>query len=137
MGKFHNINDLMVDEEAAADGVELSFANGRFITIKRAGASNKKYKSTMARVFKPHMMTTGLISASDEEAIKLLEEVYAEAIVTGWRGFKDAEGKEIIFTKGNCVELFKDAPEIFEILQGEASKFSNFARRDEEDAGKK
>jgi hypothetical protein len=137
MGKFQNINDLKVDEDAEANGVELAFANGRFISITRAGSSNKKYKSTMARVFKPHMMTTGVISASDEEASKLLKEVYAESIVVGWRGFKDAEGKEINFTKSNCIELFDDAPEIFEIVQNEASKFSNFARRDEEEAGKK
>ncbi len=137
MGKFNNINDLIADEKAEETGIDLAFGNGRFITVSRSCANNKKYKTTMARVFKPHTMTTGLITASDEEAVELLQEVYAEAIVLGWRGFKDSDDKEIAFNKENCIELFSEAPEIFDTVQREAAKFTNFARRDEETAAKK
>lgn len=136
MGKFNNILDLTEDETAETEGVELAFGKGRFITILRAGAGNRKYKSAMARVFKPYISVNGSISASDEEATELLKEVYAESIVIGWRGFQDTDDAEIPFNKQNCIELFDASPEIFSNVQEQAGKFSNFARREVDDAGK-
>lgn len=136
MGKFKNITDLTADDEVEKEGVELSFGKGRFVTIKRSGSSNRKYKSALARIFKPYLSVSGVISASDDEATDLLKEVYAESVVVGWRGFKDNAGKEMDFSKKHCIELFTEAPEVFEHIQAEAAKFSNFARRDEEEAGK-
>lgn len=137
MGKFKNINDLKSDEELETDGIDLAFGNNRFVTILRSGATNRKYKTTLARVFKPYTSAAGLLTATDDEATELLREVYSEAVVKGWRGFLDTENKEIPYTKANCIELFKDAPEIFDIVQTEAAKFSNFARREAEASGKK
>ena len=134
--KFNNIEDLQVDEDLATDGIDLAFGNGRFITIVRTGSTNRKYKAVLARVFKPYTSATGIMTATDDEATKLLKDVYAETVVVGWRGFKDAQKKDIPFTKPNCVELFDEAPELFDVVQTEAAKFSNFARRDVEQAGK-
>ena len=136
MGKFTNINDLQVDEDLQKDGIDLAFGNGRFITVTRTGSTNRKYKTVLSRVFRPYTSATGVMTATDEEATHLLKEVYAESVVVGWRGFKDAEDKEIPFNKSNCIELFTDAPELFDVVQSEAAKFSNFAQREVEQAGK-
>lgn len=136
MGKFKNIIDLTADEAAEAEGVELSFGKGRFITVKRSGVANRKYKACMARIFKPYMAVNGVVTASDEEATILLQEVYAETVVVGWRGFLDNADKEMTFSKKHCMELFTEAPELFEHVQDQAGKFSNFARRDVEESGK-
>ena len=136
MGKFNNIVDLTADEEVEKEGIELSFGKGRFITIVRSGATNRKYKSTMARVFKPYLSVSGVVSASDEEATELLHKVYSETVVIGWKGFKDNADKDMPFSAKHCMELFKEAPEVFEHVKLEAEKFSNFARRDEQEAGK-
>lgn len=136
MGKFNNIADLQADDSLLKEGIDLSFGNSRFITVTRTGANNRKYKTVLARIFKPYTSATGVMTASDDEATKLLKEVYAESVVLGWRGFTDIEKKEIPFNKKNCIELFDDAPEIFDIVQIEAAKFSNFAQREVEQAGK-
>ncbi len=136
-GKFKNINDMIADEDAENDGIELSFGNGRFITVTRAGPSNRKYKTTMARVFKPHQKVVGgALALGDDAAEDLMKEVYAESIVVGWKGFIGNDDKEIVFSKEACIELFTEAPEIFDAVRSESSKFANFARRDVEEAGK-
>lgn len=136
MGKFKNINDMKVDEDAEKDGIELSFGLGRFITITRAGPSNRKYKVTMAKVFKPHQSIGGVLKIGDDAADDLMKEVYADSVVTGWRGFIGNDDKEIQFNKKNCLELFNESPEIYDSVRTESAKFSNFARRDVEVGGK-
>ena len=106
MGKFSNINDLQSDDASEKLGIDLAFGNGRFITIRRSASTNRKYKTTLARLFKPYTSTTGVITSSDDEARDLLKEVYAEAIVVGWKGFAGADGNDIAFNKKNCIELF-------------------------------
>jgi len=136
MGNFANIDDYKSDEKAENDGIDLSFGNARFITITRAGSSNRKYKSVMGRLFKPHTKATGELSLSDDEANDLMKKVYAESIVVGWRGFKDESKKDIPFSKENCFELFTVSPEIFDIVREQSAKFSNFARGEAQDSGK-
>ena len=134
--EFGNITDMLADEDAERNGIDLAFGNGRFIVITRSGMSNRKYKSVMSRVFKPHQNVSGAVSMSDDVALDLMKEVYAESVVIGWRGFVDGEGKNIPFSKETCIELFKASPNIFEIVQAESAKFSNFARREIEESGK-
>ena len=134
--KFANITDMLSDEKAEKDGVELAFGNGRFIVVMRSGVANRNYKSVMSRIFKPHQNVTGAVSMTDAAALSLIKEVYAEAVVLDWRGFVDAEGKNIPYSKNNCVDLFTASPQIFEIVQSESAKFSNFARREIEESGK-
>lgn len=136
MGKFNNITDLQSDERIEEDGVDLNFGKGRVITIRRAAASNRKYKTAMARTFKPHQKIGGTLTVDDETAEQLLREVYAESIVVGWKGFIGPDGKHVTFSKANCIELFTDAPEIFDHVKNESAKFSNFAKGDVEAAGK-
>ena len=134
--KFGNISDLQADEMVEKEGIELAFGKGRVLIVTRSGLANRRYRTVLARAMKPYTSATGVITGSDEEVTDKLYEVYAEAVVLGWRGFKDSEGKDIPFNKSNCVELFTDAPEIFEVVRNESAKFSNFARRDTEEAGK-
>ena len=133
---FGNISDMQADPVAEETGIDLAFGNGRFITVKRSGSSNREYRACMKRVFEPHQKPGGALSTTDDVATELLKEVYAESIVVGWKGFKDGEGKDIPYTKANCIALFENADEIFDHVQTEASRFSNFARKEIEDSGK-
>lgn len=136
MGKFTNIEDYEADEKLEEVGIDLSFGKGRFITIVRSGLTNRKYRSVLASTFKPHTIANGKISLSDDEANDLMKKVYAKSVVIGWKGFKDKDNKDIPFNEKNCVELFTDSPEIYNIVQDQSSKFSNFAIGEVKDAGK-
>lgn len=135
MGKFGNITDLQADKDLETQGIDLAFGGGRFITVARSGGSNRKYRTLMAEVYKPHKRALENGTLDDDTAGRLLREVFAKTVVLGWKGWKYADGKEIPYSGKACEELFEEAPEVFDIVQDESGKFANFAVQEVEEAG--
>jgi len=135
MGKFGNIADLQADKILETQGIDLAFGGGRVITVARSGGSNRKYRSMMAEVYKPHKRALENGTLDDETAGRLLREVFAKTVVLDWKGWTDENGEPVPFSFENCVSLFEDAPEIFDVVQDESGKFSNFSMQEVEDTG--
>lgn len=132
---FSNVVDLQADEGLEKDGIELAFGNARYITVARSGGGNRKYRAALAEAYKPHKAALDRGTLDEETASKMLREVFAKAVVLDWRGWLDKNQEEIPYTWDSCMELFKEVPEIFRIVQDEAEKFSNFVKQEVEDSG--
>ena len=76
----------------------------------------------------------------NDEAIKKLEdqkrrdmaELYADHIITGWKGVKDENGKTMSFNRDNVIKLLTDLDALFADIMEQAAKDANFAKEQEE-----
>lgn len=129
--------DLFKNNEnlEAGQGVTLEYP-GFSITIHRAGGSNKKFANILSAKMKPyrHQLDRGIMD--DEISARILREAYAEGVVVGWNNVKDAEGKEMPFSKENVIKLFTDLPDLFADVRTQAENVSLF-REEQEKADEK
>lgn len=132
---FGNIVDLQADDGLENEGIDLDFGHGRSIRVARSGGGNRKYRAALTEEYKKNKSLLDRGTLDDDEAGAMLRKVFARTVVLDWSGWLDSKGEEIPFTWDSCMELFKEAPEIFRIVQDESEKFSNFARKEEEDSG--
>ena len=132
---FGNIKDLQTDEVMETEGIDLAFGNDRFITIARAGGANRKYRTTLSALAKPHKSAMERGSLDEKTATEMMHKVYARAVVLDWRGWADAEGNPIPCTEENIIALFEAAPTVFDAVRDESDKFSNFTTEEVKEAG--
>lgn len=121
------LHELASDTAKEKDGIDLDFGDFKF-TIARAGGANQRYRRILAAKFKPFQRQIQNDTLSDEKAEQILAETYAEAVILGWSGITDDEGKEIPFTKENCVKFLLDERfhDIVETIRREADRAANF-----------
>jgi len=123
---FGNIGDYQTEADIEMDGVIIPFKKGRSITIRRAGGSNQAYTDYAAMRFKETKRQTKTGDVEEDVAREVMYDIYATKVVIGWAGWKDKEGKDIPFTKQNCMKLFQESREIYAIIFEEAQNLDNF-----------
>lgn len=109
----------------SGEGVKLEYP-GFSITIHRAGGSNKKFAQVLAAKMKPHRQKFERGVLDDETSERIVLETYAESIVVGWDGVKDAKNKKMAFTVDNVIKLFTDLPDLYADIKRQAAELSNF-----------
>ena len=112
----------------AGQGVKLQYP-GFSITIHRAGGSNKRFAQVLAAKMKPHRQRHERGLLDDETADRIMLEAFAESVVVGWEGVKDAKNKAIKFSVENVIKLFTDLPDLFADVKSQALNAAVF--RDE------
>lgn len=130
------------DPKAETDGIKMQFGEGTFITLARAGGSNKAYQKAAERFARPHRQAIERGIIDPKVADGILHETYAEAVVLGWEGVLDPKtvrkdpdtgeitGDELPFTRENVIYLFRALPELFEDVKDKASNAANFRAGD-------
>lgn len=118
---------FQTDKSAEREGITLDFGPeiGRFV-IARAGGANERYKAAARRIVGPHQRAIDMGLIGDDQARELIAECFAEAVILGWSGVKNAEGQEIPFSKQACKALLLELPDLFDCIRDEATKVSNF-----------
>lgn len=111
------------------DGIVLDYGTAK-IRVRRAGGSNRKFSDLLTKKLRPYKRQLENETLDPDTGTRVMAEVYAEAIVTGWEGVTDSADKPLPFTRDNCVKLFLDLPDLFRDVQEQAQKLANF--REEE-----
>jgi hypothetical protein len=115
------------DKKVEEDGIDIDY--GEFqIKIARSGGANQKYAKTLEILTKPHRRAIQTETADVKLVQKLLVEAHAKAVVLGWTGVKDREGKPMKFSVDNCIKLFNDLPDLFSDVQEQAAKTGLFRK---------
>jgi hypothetical protein len=112
-------------------GITLDFGGGATVTIHRAGGTNAKFMRAAAK------RRARLNAAKNDldASLRVLAEVYAEAIVLGWTGI-ELDGKAVPYSKENVIAAFVAVPEFFNMIRQEAEEAGNFRDGEREaDAG--
>ena len=124
------------DNLESGKGVDLDYGESGVITIHRAGGSNQKYKRVAAQKLKPFSRQIKLGTADPEVIDRVMAEIYAEAVIIGWKGVKGEDGKNLSFTKENVVKILTDLPDLFEDIQNQAESLSTFRANQAEEIAK-
>lgn len=124
-----------VDDQLMRDGVDVRFGADAFITLKHSGAANREFQAALTeRVARNWSAFSAHERLAQQEAVA--QEIFAEQIVIGWRGV-ELKGQPLSFSKENVLKLFRAYPVVWERVQAEAGRLSNFQREAVADAGKK
>jgi hypothetical protein len=114
------------DKKAEQEGIMLDYGDGLEIRIARAGGSNIKFEKVVQQKFKKYdrLLKNDLLET--EQMREVMREVLAETVVLGWNGVTDKEGNPLTFNKENCIQLFKNLPDLFEDVLEQSRKSALF-----------
>ena len=92
------------------------------------------YARAFARITKPHRRQMDAGTLDEELSKELHAEIYAEAIVVGWRGINKRETDEPIpFNKVEVVKFLLAVPEVFQIIKNSAESMDTFRQEEIEE----
>lgn len=120
-------------ESLEKDGIEIQYgenSKGKDIVFKiaRAGGSNAEFNKAMERLTKPYRRHIQQGTLDNKVADDIYRTAFIDAVLLGWEGVEDQNGKDIPFTKEAAHELFKSLPELFNDLRDQASNMALFRK---------
>lgn len=132
------------DSSMETSGIVAVYDHQKFL-LARAGGANEKFKRTLAAKMKPHRHAIDNETMSEDTAMRIQAEVFAESVVLKAEVLQVVDGKEtwvpglegptgevLPFTKENLVQMFLDLPELFADVRGLSMKAANFRRQQDE-----
>lgn len=114
------------DKKAEQQGITLDYGDGLEIQIARAGGSNIKFEKTVQAKMRKYGLQAKHDLLEPEQMREVMREVLAETVVLGWKGVTNREGTELEFSRENCIQLFKDLPDLFEDVLEQSRKAALF-----------
>lgn len=111
-------------------GIHLDYGGFR-VTIARAGGANKRFAKIADAKSKPYRRAIQTETLDADVSMRLLREVYAEAVVVNWevkqedkwvQGIEGPDGKVLPFNRGNILKTFEALPDLFMDIQSQATK---------------
>ncbi len=123
---------FQTDKALEKEGIILDYGDFK-IKIARAGGANAAFQKALTSKIRPYKRQIDAGTIPDDVAEKLFLDVYAEAVVLGWEGVTDENGKPLPYSKENAVKLFSDLPDLFRDVQNQAAAISNFRAEVTED----
>jgi len=106
------------------------------VKLRRAGLRNTEWKRSYNATVKPHEARIQSGEITENEMQSLLAVVYADAVVIGWTGIKDKEGKEVPYSKEMTIKLLTFFPDLFSMIIASAHDRANFQEADLEQTEK-
>lgn len=123
---------FLTDKALEKEGIVLDYGDFK-IKVARAGGANAAFQKALTAKVRPYKRQLDAGTIPDDVAEKLFLDVYAEAVVLGWEGVTDENGKPLPYSKENAVKLFSDLPDLFRDVQNQAAAISNFRAEVTED----
>lgn len=140
MGSLYGI--YKSDQTKEVEGSVVNFGpcdiNGLDITITvgRAGGANKAYQKALANKMRPYRKQAAADMLAVEVMERVIREVYAETVIKSWENVFDEEGNLLEFNVENVIQVLKDLPDLFAVLQEHATMAANFRGEASEEIAK-
>jgi hypothetical protein len=116
------------DSDLENNGVLLDLGDVGKFKIARAGGANKAYLKALNKHGAPYRAAIQAGSLDDNLALKIVQEVFAEAILLGWEGVTDRDGKPLVFTRENVLRIFNDLPDLFAAIRNFAENAAYYRK---------
>lgn len=118
------------------DGVILDLGQGVEIVVARAGLGNPRFDLAQRRISAP--LRAQLLRGDIDTAVarKMTIDIYAEAVVLGWKNVTDRDGNDLPFTRENVVRVLTDLPDVFESIVQMATSSAAYKKNLVADEGK-
>lgn len=123
------------DKTLEKEGIVLDYGEFKF-TVARAGGSNTQYQRLLEAKTKPYRRAIDTGTFDSKRSNQLMVEVFSEAVIKGWEGVTDREGKKLAFNQKNCVQVLTDLPDLFQDIMQQAQNMALYKETVKEDAAK-
>lgn len=123
-------DSFQTDKDLERNGIVVDYGEFR-VTVARAGGNNKRYLKLLDAKMKPYKRAYETDTLSNEIAVKILHEAYAQGVVTNWEVLKDGEwvqgieapdGSIMEFNADNVLQTFRNLPDLFQDIKSQAEK---------------
>jgi hypothetical protein len=119
-------SSYQTDKNLERTGIELNLGSSGTFVLARAGGANRAYTTRLEKLTKPHRRAIQTGSIDSDLADTLVAQAYAECVLLNWWGVTGPDGQPLEFSPQNAIQLFKDLPDLFTMIQqtaGDASLF--------------
>jgi hypothetical protein len=114
------------NSDLESEGVIFELGEAKFKLRRMGGANSQKLKAAHAKYFKPFAKQIEMGTLNEQIEKEIVIKSFFEICVVSWEGFKNKEGVEIECNLKNALEVFKQLPELFNLLQSHASDFNHY-----------
>ena len=133
-----NVNDIyatfLTDSKLEAEGKWLDYGMVK-VRIARSGGANKRFARLLEAKTKPYQRAIKTETIDPEIAERIMREVFAETVVTGWQTKIGEEwqnkvvtrtGEVLGYSAANVARVFQELPDLFADVQAQAQSVTNF-----------
>lgn len=106
------------------DGTEVKFL------IARKGKRNRRYGELLTKLLGPYQKQIELDTISPKLLQKLFLEAFLGGILRGWQNVYDENGDALAFNTENARKLMTDLPDLYDALDKQSEKASNYHDED-------
>jgi len=105
--------------------------------VARAGGANKAFDKSQMAGLKPHRQVIQANAKSpNTEALNIIRDVtmnsFIDTCLKGWKNVLNEKDEPVSFSKDEAKALFKQMPDLYDNLLGEAQSLSTFQADDRE-----
>lgn len=100
--------------------------------LARKGKRNKKYQEILSKLLKPYQKQLEFETVSPKVLQKCFFEAFLGGILKGWENVYGEDGKLLPFNLDNARKLLTDLPDLYDTLDKQSEKPSNFHDTDVE-----
>lgn len=115
------------DPELEKKGIALQFGDTAFY-VKRAGGANVDFDKCFEAKTRNMTSRLQLSALSEEQSSTMLQEVYFESVIVGWKNVTNRKGEVLDFNRENWMQVMKDLPTVWRAIRTEASNHENFRK---------
>jgi hypothetical protein len=110
------------NKDLETNGVEVQYGENDDKTvptfiISRMSSSNKKYNKAIENATRPYRRMIDMNIMPNEQAEKILQKVFIDVILIGWKNVQDEQNKPIDFNSPNALMLFDKLPDLYADLK--------------------
>lgn len=130
---------LDYDIEAEKDGVEVFFGSDaagteQWVTVARAGGRNHRFVEIAQAIEKPYRFLIDQKKLPPERRRDLNVQIFADACVRGYRGWKDSAGNEVPYSPAGARALLANMARVYEKVIEVATEADNYTRARRQEA---
>lgn len=115
------------DPKMEKEGIGLQFGQAVFY-VKRAGGANTDFDKAFEVKTRNMSSRFQLAALSEEQSSRMLQEVYFDSVMVGWKGVTDREGNALEYNAENFYKVMTDLPTVWKTIRQEAANHENFRR---------
>ena len=109
------ISAFKTDRTRETQGVWVDIGDGARLLIARL--NNERYKQVFLNVSKPYKTQVRMGTLEESLAEDILCKCYSKAVLLGWDGLQDDEGKDVQYSEEKAYELLRTLPDFRQLVE--------------------
>lgn len=114
------VQGVLIQFEANDDGSKPGFR------VRRRGGRNQEYQKALDRQVEQYKRQIEFKTLDEMVSRELLMRVFVDTVLVGWEHVQNESNEQIVYSKENALQLFRELPDLYQILMAESAKIDLF-----------